>query len=285
MKIRYLGTAAAEGVPALFCTCAHCAYARRTGGKEIRSRAGAIVDDRLKIDFGPDAFMQMLRDQIDYTPLRAVLITHSHSDHLSASELGYRSAGFANLPDGYPPLTVYGNARAGEIIREKLNPYLAFQEIKAYVPFEVEGYRITPMNATHCIDYSGDRHPVSFRGETYFRTEEALIFLIERDGKAILYAHDTDEPEPRVFAALKGKRLDLVSLDCTGGIVNTTYVGHMNIQRNLRMREKLLECGAADENTIFVANHFSHNGLISYEALEEAMPGFRISYDSMEVEF
>ena len=59
----------------------------------------------------------------------------------------------------------------------------------------------------------------------------------------------------------------------------------MGVEKDLNMREKLLECGAADAHTIFVANHFSHNGLIPYEALEKAMPGFRISYDSMEIEF
>lgn len=73
MKIRYLGTAAAEGAPALFCTCDHCAYARKVGGKEIRSRAGSILDDRLKIDFGPDSFMQMIQNHIDYTPLKSIL--------------------------------------------------------------------------------------------------------------------------------------------------------------------------------------------------------------------
>ena len=29
MRIRFLGTAAAEGAPALFCTCAFCQYARK----------------------------------------------------------------------------------------------------------------------------------------------------------------------------------------------------------------------------------------------------------------
>ncbi len=33
MKLKYLGTAAAEGIPALFCRCEMCAYARKAGGK------------------------------------------------------------------------------------------------------------------------------------------------------------------------------------------------------------------------------------------------------------
>ena len=51
MKIQYLGTAAAEGIPAIFCDCKTCQKARKLGGKEIRTRSQAIIDDRLLIDF------------------------------------------------------------------------------------------------------------------------------------------------------------------------------------------------------------------------------------------
>jgi len=38
MKFQYLGTAAAEGWPALFCNCDNCEKARKAGGKNIRIR-------------------------------------------------------------------------------------------------------------------------------------------------------------------------------------------------------------------------------------------------------
>ena len=38
MKIAYLGTSAAEGIPALFCHCDVCKYARKYKGKNIRTR-------------------------------------------------------------------------------------------------------------------------------------------------------------------------------------------------------------------------------------------------------
>ena len=38
MKIRFLGTAAAEGWPAVFCACESCKRAERLGGKDIRTR-------------------------------------------------------------------------------------------------------------------------------------------------------------------------------------------------------------------------------------------------------
>ena len=87
MKLKYLGTAAAEGVPAVFCNCAHCTYAREKGGREVRTRSGALVDGVIKIDFPPDAYMQMLLHGLDYSKLDHILITHTHSDHYSVSEL------------------------------------------------------------------------------------------------------------------------------------------------------------------------------------------------------
>ncbi len=45
MKIKYLGTAAAERVPAIFCTCEVCSFARKEKGKEIRTQMQTWVDD------------------------------------------------------------------------------------------------------------------------------------------------------------------------------------------------------------------------------------------------
>ena len=42
MEILYLGTAAAEGWPALFCGCEICKRARAAGGKELRTRTQSI---------------------------------------------------------------------------------------------------------------------------------------------------------------------------------------------------------------------------------------------------
>ena len=45
MKFHFLGTAAAEGIPALFCECAVCKEAREKGGRFIRTRSQALIDD------------------------------------------------------------------------------------------------------------------------------------------------------------------------------------------------------------------------------------------------
>ena len=293
MRIQFLGTAAAEGIPALFCQCAVCRRAREAGGKEIRTRSGAIIDGRLKLDFGPDSFWHMQRFGLNYLEIRSLLVTHSHSDHLSPAELEYRIPSYCYLPDGAMPettLTVYGNDAVGEAV-ERFTRHrsgcLAFRKMVPFEPVQIEDYTVTALEAVHCWDRNGENYPVRFQGRTICRSEEALIYLIEKDGQRILYAHDTCEFSEANMAWLAGRRLDLVSLDCTSGSRQPDYsrwIGHLTSEGCVNMREKLIAVGAADENTLFIANHFSHNGYTDYEDMGRITPGFLISYDGLSVD-
>ena len=285
MKIQFLGTAAAEAAPAVFCACDHCRYAREKGGKEIRTRSGALIDGKIKIDFGPDSYAHSLQYGLDYSLLHSVLITHTHEDHLNVDDLTLRRPPFGHLRPGDGPMTVYGNARLGEMLAPHISDCTKFQRMIPFETVDIEGYQVTALEAVHFLKNGEEKkYPVIHEGQEYYRAEEALFYLIEKDGESILYAHDTDEFTPADMDFLAGKKIDLISLDCTNGKLNLDYVGHMGARENLRMREKLMQNGAADEHTIFVANHFSHNGLLPYEELEKLVPGFIVSYDGLILE-
>ena len=63
--------------------------------------------------------------------------------------------------------------------------------------------------------------------------------------------------------------------------------GHMSLLSNIEMVERLTKEGIVDESTIKILNHFSHNGLATYDKIvKQAKPyGFLVSYDGMTVEF
>ena len=82
MKLKYLGTAAAEGFPAVFCNCQYCREARELGGKNIRTRSQSLINDDLLIDFPPDTYHHFLTQSIEGDKIKYLLITHAHSDHL-----------------------------------------------------------------------------------------------------------------------------------------------------------------------------------------------------------
>src|SRR5215813_7066312 len=107
MDILFCGTAAAEGWPALFCTCAACQEARRRGGKDVRSRASYMLGERIRVDFGPDSNLHQQKYGLAYERLEHLLLTHSHADHWFPQELAYRQAGFSRTPE--TPLHLWGN--------------------------------------------------------------------------------------------------------------------------------------------------------------------------------
>ncbi|MCQ2771407.1 MAG: PhnP protein, partial [Clostridia bacterium] len=83
-------------------------------------------------------------------------------------------------------------------------------------------------------------------------------------------------------------KFDLVSLDCTEGNRHISYHGHMCIERNIIVKDRMLRQGLANEKTIFVINHFSHNGRnVNYDEMSVIAKdnGFVNSYDGMEIKF
>ena len=274
MKFKYLGTAAAEGIPAVFCDCDICTKARQLGGKNIKTRSQAIVDNRLLIDLPSDTYMHVLLNGISLSKIKACLITHSHEDHLYATELAFRKTGFSHLEDS-SPMIFYSDMKAYEIITDTIQKYQIDKEVSAvkidlHKEYEIEGYKVFAIRASH----SKETDPV--------------VYTISDGEKGLMYAHDTSDFSEEEWEHLikYNMKLDLVSLDCTEGDRPIDYVGHMNIERCNKMRERLLSIGLADNNTKFVLNHFSHNGFVLHDEFEKIAKtnGFLVSYDGMEIE-
>src|SRR5699024_8222762 len=115
-----------------------------------------------------------VRDQINFTKLKDLLITHTHGDHFTPQDLLNRIEGFAHGVNA--PLHVYGNDLAVQGYRQNIPPdknrfvyhrVLPFQEIKTQTA------TITPLLADHDPN------------------ETCLLYYIEKDGKQILYGNDT----------------------------------------------------------------------------------------------
>lgn len=85
MRITLLGTGTSHGVPVIACDCDVC---RSSDERDKRTRCSAYIESgsgenlaHVLIDTGPDFRVQALRFGIK--KLDAVLITHSHADHLN----------------------------------------------------------------------------------------------------------------------------------------------------------------------------------------------------------
>ncbi len=274
MKFQYLGTAAAEGWPALICDCEACGKALAAGGRNIRTRSQAIVDDRLLIDFPADTYHHMIQHGVDLGKVHHCIITHDHMDHFHPEDLEMRRKGFAH-PAMENPLILYGTPPTERKIRARIDmtslerdDRLGFQPLVPFVTLNIDGYQVTPLKADH--------DPKC----------EPVFYLVGDGLRHLLYANDTGWFPDETWAYLEKEKpmLDFVSLDCTFIILEGRN-SHMNLEACREAKERLLKIGCANMETRFCLHHFSHNGLIIYDELVPLakQAGFDVSYDGMTV--
>ena len=79
--VTFLGTGTSVGVPVIGCPCAVCASPHPHNNRTRSSIHLQTPELSLLVDFGPDLRLQALREKI--TSLDAVLLTHSHLDHIA----------------------------------------------------------------------------------------------------------------------------------------------------------------------------------------------------------
>jgi len=272
MEILFMGTAAAEGIPALFCQCDVCREAEKKGGKEIRTRASCLIDNALLVDFGPDIFMHKLKYNLDLAEIEHTIITHSHADHFTPIEMSYRHKMFATINND-KILNVYGNAHVSNEFnkiyghRESYKNQLKFNDIKSFETFNAGGYEITPLKALHKRD------------------EECFVYHIKKDGKAILYGNDSGIFPQETLDWLTGKELDLVIYDCTCALKKDGN-NHMGLEDDVILDNELRKRGCITDKTKRVITHFSHNGGATHERLlqEGEKHGFIVAFDGMKLE-
>jgi phosphoribosyl 1,2-cyclic phosphate phosphodiesterase len=270
MEILFCGTAAAEGWPALFCTCAACTKAREIGGKELRSRAAYMIDDRIRVDFGPDSNLHQQKYGLAYDKLEHLIVTHSHDDHWFVQDIGYRRKGFSVVPEA--PLHVWGNEKVEQKFVKVNGPdwqrfNIVFHRLTAFQPVDLSnGVSATPILAAHD------------------RSEECFNYLIEAKGRRTLLGHDTGWYGEETWSHLTGKPVNLLVLDCTHG-TEDHEPNHLGGTVLARVRDELARRGSLAADAVCIATHFSHNGGSLHTDLEAFFTplGFGVAYDGLKI--
>lgn len=277
MKIKYLGTAAYEGVPAMFCNCPVCKKAMKQGGRNLRSRSQALINDDLLIDFPADTVWHFQRFGFDWSKITDCIITHSHCDHLYPDDVTMAEPMYSHE---HRPLHFHA-AKSGY---EKLYPV-----VNSWAMGERASVSLIEVGKRFCVGENG-KYSVLPLPANHAPETSPVLFSITCEGKRMLYAHDTGVfPEETWEGMRKEGRYDLVSLDCTGcvGLTEEWRNGHMSIKTNREMLEQMRKEGLIDENTVVVISHFSHNGGQTYDEMcpEAEKDGIIVAYDGLEVAF
>jgi phosphoribosyl 1,2-cyclic phosphate phosphodiesterase len=267
MNIRLLGTGAADGIPGFFGNDSISRYARENGGKDVRSRTAAIVDGVLKIDLPPDTLLQLQRDGLDALDWSALIFTHSDDDHIAVNELQYAMIPFTDLD--HMPYSIYANVVVAGEIRVRYPDWpIEINETHSFHPFIHGAHKVTPVKATHIID------------------EDCHNLIIESDGKSLLYATDTGVWPDETFDFLKRFHLDLLVIECTDGFAESTYRGHLNIEKMLEVVVRLRSDGVLDGTSRVVTTHHGRHGNARHCDLERVLLPHNVEpgYDGMLIE-
>ncbi len=149
-KITVLGSGTSKGVPEIGCKCEVC---RSTDPNDKRLRASAMVETQglhILIDVSPDFRQQMLR--LDPANIDAVLITHTHFDHVG---------GIDDLrpfcADG--GLDIYLKEDVNRDLHKRLDycfrpvlypgvPHFEMHEVDSE-PFYIHGVEVVPIHVNH----------------------------------------------------------------------------------------------------------------------------------------
>ncbi|GAB6991977.1 MBL fold metallo-hydrolase [Paenibacillus pini] len=255
MNIRFLGTGAAEGVPAPFCLCEGCKIAREHQGKNVRKRSSILINDEFLIDIGPDFVSSINNQDISGEKIKIICVTHAHFDHFYPENLEIRSKRY--VPNPPEQCTLIGNSS----VMYKLNMlgytnsalHLDKINIEFYRSIHLGEYLITPIEANHAKEYGA-----------------ACNFLIEHYGKVLLYASDTGLYSQRTLDFLSNKNIDILIMECTN-VLGETGSSHLNIEMFNEQVNRLNELNAFNRGCKFYATHFSHSELLEYKDLKKLM--------------
>lgn len=279
MKIKFLGTAAAEGWPAVFCNCENCKKAARLGGKDLRTRSQILVNNDLLVDLPPDTYYHKMAYSLDLSAVKTLLVTHSHMDHFYPMELSMRGACYAHDMTS-PALKIYcdeGVRKSYEVesgfehFAKEVDGAIEWNIVQPFDGFESAGYEIYALKAHHMA------------------TEKALFYLIKHGDKSFMQCNDTGFVPEENFEFLNklGIKIDVISLDCTCGKQEIGKNGtHMGAPDCVKVVELMRKSNFVHENTKFIVTHFSHNGGMTYNELTEYFKPYNVAvaYDGMEVE-
>lgn len=187
MRITFLGTGDAGGVPLYGCDCAACVRAHGNAGYRRRNCSALIESGATRILL--DAGLTDLAERFPPSSLSAILVTHFHPDHVQG--LFHLRWGRGAAIPVYAPPDAQGCADL-----YKNHGLLDFRRLAEFEPFSITDLHITPVPLVHSKMTFG------------YAIEDAL-------GRRFAYLTDTAGLPPNTESFLASWRPDGMALDCT----------------------------------------------------------------------
>lgn len=251
MIITFLGTGTSQGIPVVACSCSVCKNAQK---KDHRLRTSALVevDDLvISIDAGPDFRQQMLRENV--LKLDAILITHSHRDHIAGLD-DVRSFNYLSKK----PTDIYVASHDQKEIKREFS--YAFDNNYPGLPrfniitigdkdFYIKNTKITPVSVLH------------YNAEVFgFRIGD------------FAYVTDTNYIPASSLAKLEGCKVLVIN-----ALRRKKHASHYNLEEVLKVIDFLKPESA-------YLTHIGHMMGFHKELEKELPKGVKAAYDGLKIE-
>lgn len=249
MKIKFLGTGAAEGIPCFSCHCPRCEAARTQGGKERRRRSSLLVSGRevqLLVDTPPE--ISNMLDQEGFADISIILLSHEHYDHVGGlTEFEYWCNRVLHVFAGYDVLSHIH-------FTPRLSTMALASAFHSHTPLTFGTLRVTPFKVMHHVPCYG--------------------FLFEEEGKQVVYYSDSSEMLSEFHLQLLTKA-DMAIFH-TPAFEQTDH--HISV-------EGLIQLLQSYPSRQPVITHISHHNRLHAE-LEQILAPHHIlvAYDGLEIE-
>ena len=255
LRVTFLGTGTSVGVPMICCDCEVC---RSTDRRDNRTRASIFLETsegNYVVDTGTDFRSQCLRENI--CQVDAVLMTHSHTDHIMGFD-DLRRLAFARggrMPVYASSETMADLERVYQFAFRNPNPWPGYLKPVPHIitgPFSLGKTEVTPLPVPH-----GD-------SETY-----GYLFSRERR-KLLAYLSDCSAVPDGIGQKIAG--VELLVIDA---LREKPHPTHLSIAQAIEVAERV-----QPKRTLFT--HICHE---LPQSAETTLPeGVGIAYDGLKIE-
>ena len=256
LRLIFLGTGTSVGVPMIRCDCAVC---RSPDPRDNRTRASVFLETpegNYVVDTGTDFRTQCLRENI--WQVDAVLMTHSHTDHVMGFDdlRRFAAARRGRMPVYASTETMADLERVYQFAFQNPNPWPGYLKPEPHIicgPFSLGKTSVTPLPVPH-----GD-------AETYG-------YLFSRAGRKLLaYLSDCSAVPEEIGRTIKG--VELLVIDA---LREKPHPTHLSVAQALEVAQ-----GVQPARTLFT--HLCHELPQSAEVDLPANVG--IAYDGLKIDF
>jgi phosphoribosyl 1,2-cyclic phosphate phosphodiesterase len=251
LRLQFLGTGAAQGIPAMGCECAHCSRARQEGGRLEKRRSSVLFflpGYELLMDTPPD--IRELLDAGGVQTISGVFLSHEHFDHVGGLE---EFLYWQKDIDLFTEAQVY--QRLIRVNWAKQLPDIAFHfGIRPGTTIHFHDFSLTPFGVPHKVPCCG--------------------FVLSDGQRRVVHAADSG-PKLSNYARCLLEGADMLILS-TPFFYSDEDETHMGVDEAVALKDEV----GAKQLILTHVNHFNkpHDKLEAYVAQYE---GVTVAYDGL----